>query len=84
MEYVGDPLRFELRSAGLRVRCPTVRRENHMELPVGFEPTIHCLQGSRVSFAPQEHIYEEIRLVIGDSRETRTHINGLTVRRPTY
>ena len=43
-----------------------------MELPVGFEPTVRCLQGSRVTIAPQEHI--------GDPREIRTHISR--IKRP--
>ena len=49
------PLSFELRSAGLKVRGPTIRRENHMELPVGFEPTIRCLQGRCITVVLQEH-----------------------------
>ena len=43
-----------------------------MELPVGFEPTVYCLQGSRVTVALQEHD--------GDPREIRTHISR--IKRP--
>ena len=43
-----------------------------MELPVGLEPTIHCLQGSCVAIALQE--------LIGDPREIRTHISR--IKRP--
>ena len=50
------PVGFEPTPPGLRVRCPTVRLENHMELPVGFEPTILCLQGRCISVVLQEHM----------------------------
>ena len=40
-----------------------------MELPVGFEPTIRCLQGRCISVMLQEHV--------GDPRETRTHISRI-------
>ena len=53
-EQLVIPVGFEPTPPGLRVRCPTVRRENHMELPVGFEPTVHCLQGSCVTVSLQE------------------------------
>ena len=43
-----------------------------MELPVGFEPTVYCLQGSRVTVALQE--------LNGDPREIRTHISR--IKRP--
>ena len=40
-----------------------------MELPVGFEPTVFCLQGSCITIVLQEHI--------GDPRETRTRISRI-------
>ena len=66
------PVGFEPTSPGLKGRCPTIRRENHMELPVGFEPTIHCLQGSCITVVLQE--------LSGDPREIRTHISR--IKRP--
>ena len=68
------PVGFEPTSPGLKGRCPTIRRENHMELPVGFEPTVYCLQGSRVTIAPQEHVCHK-----GDHRRWWIPYDGLVI-----
>ena len=53
-----------------------------MELPVGFEPTIRCLQGRCITVVLQEHD--------GDPREIRTHTSrikspvSLPVRRENH
>ena len=68
-ERYGDPR--ETRTRISRIKSPVSYQldERIMELPVGFEPTVFCLQGSCITIVLQEHI--------GDPRETRTRISRI-------